>query len=462
MKLVYFTAGAAGMYCGSCMLDNALAKAMIRQGDDCLLVPLYTPIRTDEEDVSAQKVFFGGVNVFLQQKFPLARYLPSWMDSFLNQPWIIRKLTANTGKTSPKLLGSLAVSMLRGIDGYQRKEVIRLCDWLAHEDHADAIVLTNLLIGGCIPELRRRLKVPIYVILQGDDIFLDSLLAHDREQVIQAMKKLVPQIEGFVVYSRDYGNRMASLFDIPFSRINVVPLGIDLKEFQPEFQKTTDNPIERNDKSIQRTATDDHRRFRIGYFARMSPEKGLHLLVDAFIDLTKRLGNDRFELSLAGWLGPQHETFWNEQKSKLCQAGLDGNWSYAGSIDRQEKVEFLRQLDLFCVPTTYAEPKGLFVLEAVAAGVPYLQPNHGAFPEMHERLQSGWLFEANNPNDLLKHLVTAVRQSRFLSPENSSPTDYSSINNEDIPILNRPLLNELSDEISIDRMARRFREVVNQ
>jgi glycosyltransferase involved in cell wall biosynthesis len=274
------------------------------------------------------------------------------------------------------------------------------------------------------------------------------------------MRKLVPQVDGFIVHSRDYGNRMASLFNIPFTRLNVIPLGIDLKEFQSGFIQTPNNPIERNEQRIQRDTSDNHRRFRIGYFARMSPEKGLHLLVDAFIDLTKRLGKDRFELQLAGWLGPQHETFWNEQQIKLRQAGLDGNWSYAGSIDRQEKVDFLRRLDLFCVPTTYAEPKGLFVLEAVAAGVPYLQPNHGAFPEMHERLQSGWIFEANDPNDLLEQLVTVVRQSRFLSPENSSLTDQAFINKEGIPILNRPLLHELSDEISIDRMARRFREVV--
>ncbi len=450
------------MYCGSCMLDNALAKALIRQGDDCLLVPLYTPIRTDEEDVSAQKVFLGGVNVFLQQKFPIARYLPGWMDGFLNRPWIIRKLTANTGKTSSKLLGALAVSMLRGVDGYQRKEVVRLSDWLEREDQADAIILTNLLIGGCIPELRRRLKVPIYVVLQGDDIFLDSLLAHDREQVIQSMRKLVPQIDGFVVHSRDYGNRMASLFNIPRPQLHVVPLGIDLNDFQQGLSNTPINPIDQDSHSYRSKASTDRRRFRVGYFARMSPEKGLHLIVDAFIDLAKRLGKEHFELHLAGWLGPQHETYWNEQQSKLHQAGLDGNWNYAGSIDRREKVAFLKQLDLFCVPATYAEPKGLFVLESIAAGVPYLLPNHGAFPEMHERLQSGWLFEANNPNDLLEHLESAVNELRFSSSENVSSSLDSGVNKRSVLCLNRTLLEGLSDEISIDRMARRFREVINR
>ncbi len=59
MSIVYLTAGAAGMFCGSCMHDNSVAKELIAQGHECLLVPVYTPIRTDEADQSIDKVFFG-------------------------------------------------------------------------------------------------------------------------------------------------------------------------------------------------------------------------------------------------------------------------------------------------------------------------------------------------------------------------------------------------------------------
>jgi glycosyltransferase involved in cell wall biosynthesis len=466
MKLVYLTAGAAGMYCGSCMLDNALAKSLIQQGHDCLLVPLYTPIRTDEEDVSLQRVFFGGVNVFLQQKLRWARYLPQWMDSALNQPWLIRKLTANTGKTSPELLGALAISMLRGTDGYQRKEVLRLCDWITREVEIDAIVLTNLLIGGCIPELRRRLNVPVFVILQGDDIFLDALLDRDRRQSIDAMKKLVPQVDGFIVHSQDYGRRMAALLDVPVDRCHVVPLGIDIKEFQQPFEPSNVMVGMPNELSEKGTSLRSERsRFRIGYFARMAPEKGLHMLVDGFIELAKRLGRDRFELHLAGWLGPQHEAYWSEQQKKLQLAGLDTNWSYEGSIDRRRKIEFLRNLDLFSVPTTYQDPKGLFVLEAAAAGVPYLQPNHGAFPELHARLQAGWLFEAMNQNDFNDQLVATVEQFIHSSSTPSETSYNTATGSEKLasyePRQTRPL-ETLFDEISIDRMAQRFCKIISR
>ncbi|MCR9119204.1 MAG: glycosyltransferase family 1 protein, partial [bacterium] len=86
MKIAYLTAGAAGMFCGSCMHDNTLARALIARGVDVQLIPLYTPIRTDEDSVTVDRVFFGGVNVYLQEKIPLFRYLPRIFDRWFDSP----------------------------------------------------------------------------------------------------------------------------------------------------------------------------------------------------------------------------------------------------------------------------------------------------------------------------------------------------------------------------------------
>lgn len=425
MKFLYLTAGAAGMYCGSCMLDNALARALLRQGHEALLVPLYTPIRTDEEDVSLQRVFYGGINVYLQQRFAWARRLPRWLDGFLNRPWLIRPLTANTGQTSPELLGALAVSMLRGTDGYQRKETLRLCDWISKEVRPEAVVFTNLLVGGCIPELRRRLKTSIFVTLQGDDIFLDHLNETDRAAAIEAMRRLVSQVDGFIVHSRDYGKRMSELLRIPDNKLHLLPLGIDVRE----FARVSDQP------AAPRPIT-------VGYFARLAPEKGLDLLVDAFIELAKRVGREKLRLRIAGWLGSQHEGYWSDQQRKLTQAGLDGCWQYDGSVERRDKLTFFQSIDLLTVPTRYREPKGLFVLEAAAAGVPYLQPDHGAFPELHDRLRSGGLFRAGDPASYVEELEKRVAALQL----DHAPTATR----------HRLATPELLDEVSIDTMADRF------
>src|SRR4051812_10075002 len=90
MRIAFITAGAAGMFCGSCMRDNTLVAALNRLGHEAVLVPTYTPIRTDETDVSEGRVFYGGINVYLEQKSWLFRHTPRFVDWLLNRPALLR------------------------------------------------------------------------------------------------------------------------------------------------------------------------------------------------------------------------------------------------------------------------------------------------------------------------------------------------------------------------------------
>src|SRR5438270_5620621 len=166
MRIAYITAGAAGMYCGSCMRDNTLVAALRQAGHDALLIPTYTPIRTDEPDVSQRRVFFGGINVYLEQKFWLFRNAPRLLDRLLNTRALLRWVSRFAVKTKYSELGQITISMLRGTHGKQRKEVAKLTDWLAAEVKPEVVVLTNALLSGVIPELRRALGVPVFATLQ--------------------------------------------------------------------------------------------------------------------------------------------------------------------------------------------------------------------------------------------------------------------------------------------------------
>src|SRR5262245_26643634 len=119
MRIAYITAGAANMFCGSCMKDNTLAAALQRQGHDALLIPTYTPIRTDEEDVSDSRIFFGGVNVYLQQKSVLFRHTPRFFDRFLDNKALLRWAAQKAVKTDAANLADLTLSMLDGSHGKQ-------------------------------------------------------------------------------------------------------------------------------------------------------------------------------------------------------------------------------------------------------------------------------------------------------------------------------------------------------
>ena len=363
------------MFCGSCMHDNALATAMQRSGWELQLVATYTPIRTDEPDVSVDHVLFGGLNVYLQQKLPLLRFLPAAMDRFLDNPTLIRRVTEKAMNTDPKTLGKLAVSMLKGTNGNQRKEVFQMVKWLQLAN-PDVLIFTNALIGGCIPELKRQLDVPVIVTLQGDDVFLDSLLPKFRQRCLDLIKANEQFVDAFIVHSEFYRDYMSKYLSIDRDKFHVTPLGLDVDQFY--------SALEIKDES-QRTE------FTIGYLARQAPEKGLHNLVDGFIELKRRPNTGHVKLKIAGWQSPQWQAYNDQQWSKLTDAGLDDAYENLGTIDRGQKLDLLNSLDVFSVPTEFLEPKGLYALEALAAGVPVVAPAHGAFVEMIEATGGGIL-----------------------------------------------------------------------
>ncbi len=391
MRIVYLTAGAAGMYCGSCLHDNALAKALLELGHDALLVPTYTPILTDETSFSSDRLFYGGLNVYLQQASALFRYLPNWADGFLSSPKLVGWVASRAMGTSAKNLGAMTVSMLKGMHGRQRKEVRRLCAWLKTQQ-PDAVVFSNLLIAGSLPEIKQQLGCTVAVTLQGDDIFYDGLDEPYREQALTELRKLAKHVDKFIVHSRDYGRRMQDLLGLDPQTIAVNPLSIDTADFM----------------SLTPALIPDSHPPTIGYLARLAPEKGLDRLVDAFIELHRTNRIPSTQLAIAGWLGKQHESYWQTQQEKLVAAGLADHYRYYGSVDRAAKLKFLQSIDVLSVPAPYRDPKGLFVLEALAAGVPYVQPAHGAFPELHEHHNGGFLFDPESPSELADRLAEVL------------------------------------------------------
>jgi glycosyltransferase involved in cell wall biosynthesis len=388
LKIAYLTAGAAGMICGSCLHDNTLARALIDLGHDVQLIPLYTPIRTDEPDVSQSRIFYGGINMFLQQKASLFRWLPKWLDRWLDQAWLINWAAGKSVKIDPQQVADLTLSILRGSEGFQKKEVERLADWLTGDFRPDAIVFSNILTAGCVPEVKRRMNVPVVVTLQGDDIFLRGLPEPHQSQALAEIRLLAHSIDGFIANSHFYADAMSQYLGLDRHRISIVPLGIDTNDYKSLSPFASARPP------------------TVGYLARLAPEKGLHLLAEAFIHLRTLPDMQNARLRVAGWLGEKHRPYVTEIFARLKQAGLENAFENLGEVDRRGKLDFLCSIDVLAVPTTYQEPKGLFVLEALAAGVPVVEPDHGAFPEVLAEAQGGLLHRPEDP----KHLAERLHQ----------------------------------------------------
>ncbi|PHQ36136.1 glycosyltransferase family 4 protein [Rhodopirellula bahusiensis] len=401
MKIVFLTAGAAGMYCGSCMHDNAIAKALLAGGDDVLLQPVYTPIRTDDSTIASDRVFFGGVHVYLLQQMPWLRWLPRWTRSWMDRPGLIRMLTRKAVKTDPAKLGALTLSMLRGEHGRQFEEVGRLVDWLETDIQPDAIIFSNLLIGGAIPTIRRRLpNTRLVVTLQGDDIFLDHLPNDARSEAIVLCSQLSEQVDVFVTHSEFYRDKMGAILGIPHERFDVHPLSIDMAPFA-----NLDSADSSNTQSTATPSKPDGE-FRIGYLARLAPEKGLHHLVDAFLRIGAMPEHGNVTLHAAGWLGEHNVPYLHELQSRVAKAGLSDRFVVHDSPDQATKIDLLRQMDVLSVPAPYEDPKGLFLLEAMACGIPVVQPDHGAFSEVVHSTGGGILFHPEDTDALVHELIS--------------------------------------------------------
>jgi len=59
---------------------------------------------------------------------------------------------------------------------------------------------------------------------------------------------------------------------------------------------------------------------------------------------------------------------------------------------------------LFCVPARLPEAFGLYVIEAMAAGVPVVLPDHGSFPEIIRETKAGMLYSVDEPSGLVNAL----------------------------------------------------------
>ena len=392
MRILSFTGGAGSMYCGSCLRDNALAAELMRRGHDVVLTPVYTPTRTDERNVSGKHVFFGGISVFLEQHSPIFRHTPRLVDRLWDSSWALRLATRRQIKVDAKSLGDMTVSMLKGEQGYQAKEIEKLLEWLRTEPPFDVINIPYALLLGLAEPLKRELKRPVCVTLGGDDLFLDALGEPHRQQSMDLIARASAHVDAFIPVSQYYMDFMPKYLAVPAEKMRLAPLGINLDAFTPRPPRR-EGP------------------YTIGYLARVAPEKGLHALAAAYIQLRKRSatnGTNDTRLVAAGYLPPEHTGYLEEVRRSLRSAGLEAEFTYRGEVDRAQKVEFLHELDVLSVPTTYKEPKGLFVLEAMAAGVPVVQPRHGAFPELIERAGGGLLVRPDDP-DALADGILALR-----------------------------------------------------
>lgn len=396
MKIIYIASGAANMYCGSCMHDNALAAAMKAAGEDVSLFPLYTPMRLDEESVGEKQIFYGGIKAYLLQHFPRP---------FLGRDLLLRVAGSQQllhllphfdigSAVDPKANAEMTVSMLKGEDGNQRELLQELVGWIKSTYQPDIIHITNTLLIGVAREFKRSLQIPITCGLHGEDIFLEGMPQPYQDEALSLIRERACDVDRFLAISTYYAEMFSNWVGLDRSKIDVVWPGIALED----YRNLAAEP------SISRPLT-------IGFLARFVPEKGLHLLVDAFIHLVRSGEFPNLRLVAGGYLSRAYQTYIDGIRKTIKNNGLENRIKLLGTLERAEKLDFFKQIDVFSVPATYREPKGISILEALASGVPVVQPDHGAYPEWVNATHGGLLHRPHDNADLAEKLAILLRDA---------------------------------------------------
>jgi glycosyltransferase involved in cell wall biosynthesis len=392
MRILHLTPGTGSFHCGSCLRDNALIKALRARGHDAIIGPLYLPMITDADDMGdGAPVRVGGISLYLQQKLPFFRSLPGFLRRWLDDERRLRWAAKHMGMTSARDLGEMTVGSLLGEKGRQWPEWQRLVEWIATEVKPEVVTLSNALLVGLAPAIRKATGVPVVCCLQGEDAFLDTLVEPYRTQAWELVREQGKAVSAYVAPSQFYADVMEKRLQLKKGEIKVVYNGLNFDAYHG--------------------AREEPEVPTIGYLARMIHGKGLTTLIDAFISLAQRKTVPEVRLRVAGAKTNVDEAYIGDLQRRLKAAGLEDRVTWEPNVSFEEKVKFLHEITVFSVPATYGEAFGLYVAEAQAAGAAVIQPRHGAFPELLAMTEGGVLCEPDDADALSQALEELLLDS---------------------------------------------------
>jgi L-malate glycosyltransferase len=167
--------------------------------------------------------------------------------------------------------------------------------------------------------------------------------------------------------------------------ITVVPYGVDLATFKPKVRRARKKVI-------------------IGAVSRLSIEKGMSYLVEAFALLKARYG-DQVAIQIAGE-GPEEDNL----RALSKRLGLEEQVEFKGWVDHTGLPAFLQGLDIFALPSTY-EGFGVAAVEASAMALPVVATNVYGIPDVVVDGQTGLLTPAKDPEALANALGRLVEDA---------------------------------------------------
>ena len=395
MNILYIIPGSGNnFYCGYFLRYSKYVGAIQDLGHQVVKIPMYLPLFSDESDANNIPLFYGAISIYLKQLYPFLRKAPAWFDRLMNAKPMLKLAARMSGSTRAKGLGELTVSMLMGEHGEQRAELDRMVTWIADHCEPDVIHLSNALLLGLAGRIKEKLNVPVVCSLQDEDVWVDVMKPAFRDRAWELMREDADHVDLFVAVSDFYGEVMKERMNLPAEKIQSIHLGV-LPEDYP------DTPVESKGRNI-------------GFISRMNHENGLDILVDAFIQLKQKSGFEDVRLVLTGGSTGDDVKYIKSNRKKITRAGLMEFVDFHVDFIDAGRMEFFRKVSVVSVPVRMGEAFGLYLVEAMASGVPVVQPAHGAFPEIIGVTGGGITYEENIPEKLAASLEKILGDAALL------------------------------------------------
>ena len=322
MRIAHVVPGSGdAFYCENCLRDTALVKAQRILGHSVVMAPLYLPVGVDRVDamdgVDGAPVFYGALNTYLAEKVPVWDRMPRWVRHVLDAPWLLGFAASLAGSTRARGLEQMTLSMLRGEEGRQARELDRLVAWLRETVRPDIVHLSNALLLGLARRIRQELHVPIVCSLQDEDTWVDAMAPPSAARVWKTMASRTGDVDHFFPVSEYYAGLMRGKLGLAVSRLSVVHLGIELDD-RPQSNIPSNPPV-------------------IGFLSRMCESLGLGVLVDAFIALKREPGFGGLKLRAMGSRTGTDTTFIKQMLHRAQEAGVDADIEILPTFERKAR-----------------------------------------------------------------------------------------------------------------------------
>ncbi|MDA3928869.1 MAG: glycosyltransferase family 4 protein [Prolixibacteraceae bacterium] len=401
MNIIQIIPGSGGsFYCGNCLRDSKFVDSLKSLGHTVVKVPMYLPLFSDEHDLEDIPVFYGAISIYLKQLYPIFRKAPAWVDRLLNSKPMMKLAAGMAGSTNAKGLEEMTISMLLGEEGEQSADLDKMVDWIGEHCKPDVIHLSNALLLGLARRMKEKLNVPVVCSLQDEDVWVDVMKPSAREHVWKLMGERAKDVDAFIAVSEFYAKAAQQWMNLPSEKLHTVHLGVDPADYP------FSNAVTRNRE--------------IGYISRMNAENGTEVLIDAFILLKKEVRFNDVHLHLTGGSTGEDVSFIKIQKKKLEENEIRSFVHFWEGFEGNHRKNFLKRVQLLSVPVLNGEAFGIYLTEAMASGIPVVQPALGAFPEITNKAGGGLIYKPNTPVALAKawmKLLDNPKQIEKLSNE---------------------------------------------